>query len=86
MFSVKAAGFSMAVVNTIGQLGAATALLASGYMAEHFSVKGGAFYLNFVGIWYLGIITAVIGLIAALSQIGPERRAIKDKLAASTKR
>ena len=81
MFSVKAAGFSMALVNTFGQLGAATALLASGFMAEMFSVKGGAFHLNFVGIWYLGILTAVIGLVAALSQIGPERRAIADKLA-----
>jgi sugar phosphate permease len=81
MFTVKATGFSMALVNTIGQLGAATALLASGYMAEHFSVKGGLFHLNFVGIWYLGILTAIVGLIAALSQIGPERRAIKEKLA-----
>lgn len=85
MLTVKAAGFSMAVVNTVGQLGAATALLASGFMAEHFSVKGGAFHLNFVGIWYLGILIAIVGLIAALSQIGPERRAIKAKLDASAK-
>jgi sugar phosphate permease len=78
MLTVKAAGFSMAVVNTVGQLGAATALLASGYMAEHFATKG-SFYLGFVGIWYLGILTAIIGLVAALVLVHRERQALKEK-------
>jgi MFS transporter, OPA family, sugar phosphate sensor protein UhpC len=79
MLTVKASGFSMAAVNTVGQFGAATALLASGFMADYFAVKGGAFHTAFIGIWYLGIMTAVVGLVAALVVIGRERATLAGK-------
>lgn len=79
ILSVKAAGFSMAAVNTVGQFGAATALLVSGFMANYFAVEGGLFHTSFVGIWYLGIATGVVGLIAALVVMKQESRTIKEK-------
>jgi MFS transporter, OPA family, sugar phosphate sensor protein UhpC len=81
ILSVKASGFSMALVNTVGQFGAATALLASGFMADMFVVKGGAFHTAFVGIWYLGVLVAVIGLAAALLAVNNEYRTLKAKSA-----
>lgn len=79
LWSVKAAGFSMGIINSVGQLAGALALSVSGYMAVHYSIKGGAFYTEFQGIWYLGIITSAIGAAATLYVIYKEKQALKEK-------
>ena len=79
LWSVKAAGFSMGIINTVGQFAGALALSVSGYMAVHYSIKGGAFYTEFQGIWYLGIITSIFGACATLYVINKERKSLKLK-------
>ncbi len=83
IWSIKTAGFSMGIINTIGQLGGALALSASGFMAVKFSIKGGAFYTEFLGIWYLGIGTSVVAALAGLYIVYREKQAIKEHLAAA---
>lgn len=81
LWSVKAAGFSMGIINTVGQFAGALALSASGFMAVRFSIKGGAFYTEFQGIWYLGIITSIFGALATLYVIRKEKQTLKQKSA-----
>lgn len=76
IWSIRAAGFSMGIINTVGQFAGALALSASGYMAVKFSVSGGAFYTEFIGIWYLGIMTSIAAAVAGLYVIFRERRAV----------
>ena len=75
IWSIRATGFSMGIINTVGQFAGALALSASGYMAVKYSIKGGAFYTEFLGIWYLGIITSIVAAIAAVYVIYREKRA-----------
>ena len=77
LWSVRAAGFSMGIINTVGQFAGALALSVSGYMAVMYSVKGGAFYTEFLGIWYLGIITSVLGAIATIYVVWKEKKTLK---------
>jgi sugar phosphate permease len=76
IWSIRTAGFSMGIINTVGQFAGALALSASGYMAVKYSIKGGAFYTEFLGIWYLGIITSVLAAAAALYVIYREKQAV----------
>ena len=84
IWSIRTAGFSMGIINTVGQFAGALALSASGYMAVNFSVKGGAFHTEFLGIWYLGIMTSVAAAAAALYVIYREKRAVIEHAAVLT--
>ncbi|WP_337998285.1 MFS transporter [Oleispirillum naphthae] len=77
LLSVKTAGYCTAVINTVGQVSGALSLTASGYMAVRYSVKGGAFYTEFLGIWYLGIIAGAIGIVLAGMVIRRESKMLK---------
>lgn len=81
LLSVKTAGYCTAVINMVGQFVGAFALTASGYMAVHFSIEGGAFYTEFVGIWYLGIAAGLVGIVAAAMVIRRETRLLKVRRA-----
>ncbi|RAI37843.1 MFS transporter [Rhodoplanes roseus] len=81
IWSVRSAGFTMGIINMVGQFAGAVALSVSGFMAAKFSYAGGAFYTEFVGIWYLGIITSFLGALATLYMIVRERRAVLAKIA-----
>jgi len=50
-------------------------------MAVRFSIKGGAFYTEFLGIWYLGILTSLCAAAAALYVIYRERNAVAKQFA-----
>jgi MFS transporter, OPA family, sugar phosphate sensor protein UhpC len=76
IWSIRAAGFSMGIINTVGQFAGAMALSVSGYMAVRYSVAGGAFYTEFRGIWYLGILTSIAAAAAGLYVIYREKRAV----------
>lgn len=76
IWSIRTAGFSMGIINTVGQFAGALALSASGYMAVKYSIKGGAFYTEFLGIWYLGIMTSIAAAVAALYVIYREKQAV----------
>jgi len=76
IWSIRSAGFSMGIINTVGQFAGALALSASGYMAVRYSIVGGAFYTEFRGIWYLGILTSIAAAIAGLYVIYREKRAV----------
>ena len=71
----------MGIINMVGQFAGATALSVSGFMAANYSVKGGAFYTEFLGIWYLGIGTSILGALATLYLIHRERRGVLAKAA-----
>ncbi|MDC7785392.1 MFS transporter [Rhodoplanes sp. TEM] len=81
IWSVRSAGFTMGIINMVGQFAGAIALSVSGFMAAKFSYAGGAFYTEFVGIWYLGIITSILGALATLYMVVRERRAVLAKIA-----
>lgn len=81
IWSVRSAGFTMGIINMVGQFAGATALSVSGFMAANYSVKGGAFYTEFLGIWYLGIGTSILGALATLYMIHRERRSVLAKAA-----
>ena len=76
IWSIRTAGFSMGIINTVGQFAGALALSVSGFMAVKYSVKGGAFYTEFLGIWYLGVITSILAALAALYVIYREKQAV----------
>ncbi|MBU2702750.1 sugar phosphate permease [Sporomusaceae bacterium BoRhaA] len=65
LWSIRTSGMLMGMVNTFGQFMGAVMLTLSGFMAARFSIVGGAFYTEFLGIWYLGIIYSVIASLAA---------------------
>jgi sugar phosphate permease len=76
IWSIRTAGFSMGIINTIGQFAGAIALSASGFMAVRYSVTGGAFYTEFLGIWYLGILTSICAALAAVYVVYREKNAV----------
>jgi sugar phosphate permease len=82
IWSIRTAGFAMGIINMVGQFAGAVALSASGFMAVRFSIKGGAFYTEFLGIWYLGILTSLCAAAAALYVIYRERSAVAEHFAA----
>jgi sugar phosphate permease len=81
IWSIGTAGINMGIINTIGQLGGAAALSVSGFMAVKYSIKNGAFYTEFRGIWYLGILTSLAAAAAALYMIYRERNAVAKQFA-----
>lgn len=81
IWSIRTAGFAMGVINMVGQFAGAVALSASGFMAVRFSIKGGAFYTEFLGIWYLGILTSICAAAAALYVIYREKNAVAKQFA-----
>lgn len=74
IWSVRSAGFTMGIINTVGQFAGALALSVSGFMAVKFSVSGGSFETEFLGIWYLGIGTSVFGALASVYVVLREKR------------
>jgi sugar phosphate permease len=85
IWSIRTAGFSMGLINTIGQFAGAIALSASGFMAVKYSVVGGAFYTEFLGIWYLGILTSICAAAAALYVVYREKNAVAKQFAKTMK-
>jgi MFS transporter, OPA family, sugar phosphate sensor protein UhpC len=81
IWSVRSAGFTMGIINMVGQFAGAIALSVSGFMAAKYSVAGGAFYTEFLGIWYLGVLTSIIGALASLYVVYRERRTVVVKVA-----
>jgi sugar phosphate permease len=81
IWSVRSAGFSMGVLNMVGQFAGATALGASGFVAAMLPARGDAFWTEFVGIWYLGVMTSLAGALTSLYVIVRERRMIIAKAA-----
>lgn len=73
-WSIGAAGFNNALMNTIGQLIAATVLAMSGFWAVKYSVKGGSYWMEFAGIWYLGILVFSLAFVAAIIIVFQERK------------
>jgi sugar phosphate permease len=80
IWSSRTEGFSMGMINTVGQLAGAAALSASGFLAVKYSVAGGAFHTEFLGIWYLGIITSLSAAVAALYMVRREKKAADTDL------
>lgn len=56
IWSIRTSGMIIGIVNSVAQFIGAMALSASGFMAVKYSVQGGAFYTEFLGIWYLGLV------------------------------
>lgn len=79
IWSIKAGGALMGVVNMIGQLIGATALAMSGFMAANFSVVHGGYHLEYRGIWYLGMICCAVAIITSIFAILREKRSIKER-------
>ena len=78
IWSAETAGFSTGLINTIGQFAGAAALTASGFMAMKFAVKGGAYYTEYYGIWYLGIIICVLASLAGIYVVYREKKAVRE--------
>lgn len=73
-WSIGAAGFNNALMNTFGQIIAATVLAMSGFWAVKYSVKGGGYWMEFAGIWYLGILVFSLAFIAAMITVYREKQ------------
>ena len=80
IWSSRTEGFSMGIINTVGQFAGAGALSASGFLAVKYSVAGGAFRTEFLGIWYLGIVTSISAAVAALYMVRREKNAAESDL------
>jgi hypothetical protein len=50
-------------------------------MAVKYSVAGGAFHTEFLGIWYLGILTSIFAAATALYVIYREKNAVAKQFA-----
>jgi sugar phosphate permease len=83
IWSCRAEGFSMGIINTVGQFAGAAALSASGFLAVKYAIAGGAFHTEFVGIWYLGILTSLAAAVAALYMVHREKHAIARNIQAA---
>ena len=81
IWSIRTAGFAMGIINMVGQFAGAVALSLSGFMAVKYSIKGGAFYTQFLGIWYLGVLTSLLAAAAALVVIYREKNAVAKQFA-----
>lgn len=85
LWSINGAGFSMGVVNTLGQLLGAISLSISGFAAVKFTVPGGPFNTEYAGIWYCGIVITVIAAVVTLyvakreKQVWQERKELMEK-------
>lgn len=66
-WSIRAAGFNNAMMNMVGQISAATVLAMSGFWAEKLSRPGEGYWLEFAGIWYLGVAVFATGSVTALA-------------------
>ncbi|AKN31897.1 hypothetical protein Ccar_13925 [Clostridium carboxidivorans P7] len=66
LWSSKTYGATVGLANMVGQFIGAIMLGLSGYMAAKYSVKGGAFYTEFSGIWYLGMMYSTFTSILAV--------------------
>lgn len=65
IWSIRTCGMLMGIVNSMSQFIGAIALSLSGFMAVKYSVVGGAFYTQFLGIWYLGLAySSFVGVVA----------------------
>ena len=80
IWSSRTEGFSLGIINTVGQFAGAGALSASGFLAVKYSVAGGAFHTEFLGIWYLGIITSLSAAVAALYMVRREKKGAEKDL------
>ena len=72
-WSIRAAGFNNAMMNMVGQISAATVLAMSGFWAVKFSRQGEGYWLEFAGIWYLGLMVFALGSLTALVIVYRER-------------
>jgi MFS family permease len=86
IWSVRTEGFSMGTINTIGQFAGAGALSASGFMAVKYTIAGGGFYTEFLGIWYLGIVTSLGAAVAAVYVIYREKNAVARRVSVNVNR
>jgi sugar phosphate permease len=80
IWSVRTEGFSMGIINTVGQFAGAGALSASGFLAVKYTIAGGAFYTEFLGIWYLGMLTSLAAAVAAVYLVYREKNAAAERL------
>lgn len=76
---ITANGVLMGVVNAVGQFMDANALALSGYMAAHFSVKGGGTGLEYRGIWYLAMLFSGLGVLAAITTVFHKKRSCTEE-------
>ncbi len=83
IWSVRSAGFTMGIINMVGQIAGASALSVSGFMAAKYAIAGGGFHTEFMGIWYVGIITSILGALATLYVVYRERRSVGAKIKAA---
>lgn len=81
IWSIKAGGALMGMINTIGQFIGATALALSGFMAAKFSIAGGAYNVEYRGIWYLAMIFCGLAVIASIFATYREKKAIRERAA-----
>ena len=72
-WTVKVAGLSMGIVNTMAQFLGAVSLSVSGYAAVKFAVTGGAFHTEYSGIWYCGVVATAVAFIVTMLCIRRER-------------
>lgn len=85
LWSVKSAGFANGIINMIGQFAGAVALSISGFMAVKFATDPTDYHSSFYGIWYVGIVTSVLGAIMTIYIIKREKQiGIKNKTQAET--
>ena len=78
-WSIKGAGFSMGIVNTIGQLTGAISLSVSGFAAVRFAVQGGAFHTEYTGIWYCGVVVTIVAALVTYYLSKHEREIWKKR-------
>ncbi|MGO4307278.1 hypothetical protein [Cupriavidus sp. RAF12] len=70
----------MGIINTVGQFAGAMALSVSGFMALKFSVSGGSYESEFLGIWYQGIATSIFDALASVYVVMREKGRRKTTL------
>jgi MFS transporter, OPA family, sugar phosphate sensor protein UhpC len=74
IWPMRVCGFNNGIINTIGQFAGASALGASGFWAVKYAVKGGSYFTEFQGIWYLGIIISVFCTLCAFYVVYREKQ------------
>jgi len=79
IWSIRTAGFSMGIINMVGQFIGAASLSLSGFMAVKFAIKGGPFYTEYNGIWYLGILCCVLASLAAVYIVYREKKEVAER-------
>lgn len=79
IWSIRTAGFSMGIINMVGQLIGAASLSVSGFMAVRYAVKGGAFYTEYYGIWYLGMLCCFLASLASMYIVYREKKVVAER-------